>query len=323
MLDRYLAYLRNVRGLSQHTATAYEHDVKCYLEFLRRVGVSPLQAKDATLRAFVTDLLGRGLKPRSVNRVLSGVRGYCRFLDRNTPPEERPATGHGVVRDAVDVLDEFRGPKAGQRLPTFLFEEEMEGLLQSDGGVSYLEIRDRAVLETLYSTGCRIAELVGLNVSDLDLKNGSARVVGKGNKERYVYLGNEAVRALRGYLPRRAAHLGAWPASEDARLALFLNQQGERVTDRGLRYRLDRIASRAGIQKHVSPHTFRHSMATHVLDRGADIRVVQELLGHASLSTTQVYTHVGLSRLASVYRSAHPHSRRAAAEARSTPRGRP
>ena len=307
MLDRYLAYLKSVRGLSENTTRAYERDIRCYLEFLGGEGVAPLQVRDSTLRSFVTRLMDRGLAPRSINRMLSGVRGYCRFLDRN-PPTGEPARPAGA-RDAVDTLQEFRGPKAPKRLPTFLFEEEMDGLLDTAAeGVGYLEIRDRAALETLYSTGCRIAELVGMNVSDLDLKNGSARVLGKGRKERYVYLGSSAVEAIRDYLPRRSAHLGSRPASEDARVALFLNQQGERVTDRGLRYRLGRMLARTDIQKKVTPHTFRHSMATHVLDRGADIRVVQELLGHSSLATTQIYTHVGLSRLASVYRSAHPHS---------------
>ncbi len=308
MLERYLAYLRGVRGLSENTTRAYGRDIRAYLAFLVDAGVEPLEVRDATLRAFVTQLLAQGLKPRSINRLLSGVRGYCRYLERCAGETGRE-TGQRRAGDAVDTLEAFRGPKVGSRLPTFLFEEEMSELLGATGGVGYLELRDRAALETLYSTGCRIAELVGMNVSDLDLRQGSARVVGKGRKERYVFLGHAATQALRDYLPRRAAALGAQAVSEDGRVALFLNRGGERVTDRGMRYRLRRLVAGTGIRKRVSPHTFRHSMATHVLDRGADIRVVQELLGHVSLATTQIYTHVGLSRLASVYRSAHPHSR--------------
>jgi integrase/recombinase XerC/integrase/recombinase XerD len=306
MLDRYVAYLQGVRGMSEHTCRAYERDLRIYLSFLESTGVVPLEIRDRTLRAFVSELLGRGLKPRSVNRVLSSVRGYTRFLER-TEPESQP--GRRAPGQAADIIMAFRGPKVGSRLPGFLFEGEMTEVLEAADGDTHLGLRDRAALETLYSTGCRVGELVGMNVTDLDLKKGTVRVLGKGRKERYVYLGDEATRALQDYLPRRAAHLGARAVSEDARVALFLNRNGERVTDRGFRYRLRSLVQTTGIRKRVSPHTFRHSMATHVLDRGADIRVVQELLGHASLATTQIYTHVGLARLARVYRQAHPHAR--------------
>jgi integrase/recombinase XerC/integrase/recombinase XerD len=299
MFERYLAYLRSVRGLSGNTVRAYERDVRSYLEYLEAAGVGQSEVRDATVRAFVASLRERGLSARSINRLLSAVRGYCRFLERLEPGK----AAHGA-------LEGFRGLKAPTRLPSFLFEEEMTALLDAVGDDSFLAVRDRAALETLYSAGCRVAELVGLDVTDLDLRQGTARVLGKGRKERFVFLGREAVQALRDYLPRRAAHLGAREVSEDGRRALLLNNLGERVTDRGVRYRLARLLVTTPIRKRVTPHTFRHSMATHVLDRGADIRVVQELLGHASLSTTQVYTHVGLSRLASVYRRAHPHSRR-------------
>ena len=308
MLERYLAYLRSVRGLSENTVRAYERDVRTYLDYLSQAGVEEAQVRDSTVRSFVTSLLDRGLKARSVNRVLSGVRGYCRFLQRLEPDQERR-----------DPLDGFRGMKTPSRLPSFLFEEEMGELLDATGGASgaetFLAIRDHAALEILYSTGCRVAELVGLDLADLDLKQGTARVMGKGRKERYVFLGKAALQAIRDYLPRRAAHLGSRAVSDDARGALLLNRQGERVTDRGIRYRVRRLVLSSRIRKHCSPHTFRHSMATHVLDRGADIRVVQELLGHASISTTQIYTHVGLARLQSVYQLAHPHSRRSASGA--------
>jgi site-specific recombinase XerD len=304
MLDRYLAYLRSVRGLSENTIRAYERDIRVYLEYLGDAGVEVAGVKDATVRGFVLSLHDGGLSARSINRLLSGVRGYSRFL-------ESIAEGQG----GIQTLEGFRGLKAPARLPSFLFEEEMKELLAAAGSGSFLSVRDRAVLEALYSTGCRVAELVAMDVTDLDLGHGTARVMGKGRKERYVFLGTEATGALRDYLPRRLAHLGAREVPDDARRALFLNHLGRRVTDRGVRYRLQRLLLGTPIRKHVTPHTFRHSMATHVLDRGADIRVVQELLGHASLSTTQIYTHVGLSRLASVYRRAHPHSGRQGASA--------
>lgn len=307
MLDRYFSYLRSVRGLSENTIRAYERDIRVFLDYLEKAGVPETEVRDPTVRAFVTSLRDGGLSARSINRLLSGVRGYARFI------ESRQLGGI-----AIETLESFRGLKAPTRLPSFLFEEEMGSLLESVGDDTFLAIRDRTALETLYSTGCRVAELVGMDVTDLDLGQGTARVLGKGRKERFVFLGVSAVGALRDYLPRRIAHLGAREVSEDGRRALFLNHVGERVTDRGIRYRLRRILLATPIRKHVSPHTFRHSMATHVLDRGADIRIVQELLGHASLSTTQIYTHVGLSRLASVYRRAHPHSRRRTAGSRTT-----
>jgi site-specific recombinase XerD len=195
---------------------------------------------------------------------------------------------------------------------------------QTEGNDSFWRLRDRAVLETLYSTGCRISELVSLDLADLDLKARNARVMGKGAKERLVYLGDTAVAALREYLSRRSFHakepaqirssarsaeVAPRTGARSAAAALFINRRGERITDRGIRFILGEYLARANLGKRVTPHTFRHSFATHLLDRGADIRAVQELLGHASLSTTQVYTHVGMERLKRVYRRAHPHAK--------------
>jgi site-specific recombinase XerD len=203
-----------------------------------------------------------------------------------------------------------------KRLPSFLFEEEMARLVEMPSnepcpdGEEFWKLRDRAVLETLYSTGCRISELVSLDLHDVDLKNHTARVMGKGAKERNLFLGTTAVESLRSYMTLRPFHAGPSASGEkDSTRALFINQRGGRVTDRGVRFILGEYLSRANLGKRVTPHTFRHSFATHLLDRGADIRAVQELLGHASLSTTQVYTHVGLEKLKKVYRRAHPHAR--------------
>jgi site-specific recombinase XerD len=212
--------------------------------------------------------------------------------------------------------------RAPKRLPSFLFEDEMARLVElpetaaggtvADRGAPsrraddpFWRLRDHAVLEVLYSTGCRVSELVALDLKDLDLGTGTARVTGKGDRERNVFLGGSALAALRDYLGRRTGRTAADP---DSLAALFLNQRGRRITDRGVRFILSGWLARAGLGKRVTPHTFRHSFATHLLDRGADIRAVQELLGHASLSTTQVYTHVGLERLKKVYRRAHPHA---------------
>ena len=295
MREDYRDYLE-ARNLSPHTLACYETDLDRYESFLKARDASPESAGVSDARAFVGSLSREGLSPRSVNRVISGVRGLYRFLEKNGLAPTNP-------------FSEIHSLRTSKRLPSFLFEEEMAKLVELPShtacadGESFWKVRDRAVLEVLYSTGCRISELVSLNVSDLDLASHRARVLGKGNKERFVYLGAAALEALRDYLLLRPHHLKAMDAP-----VLFINHRGTRITDRGVRFILGEYLARANLGKRVTPHTFRHSFATHLLDRGADIRAVQELLGHASLSTTQVYTHVGLDRLKKVYRRAHPHA---------------
>jgi tyrosine recombinase XerC len=303
--ESYLAYLGTVRRLSPHTLESYGKDLEKYESYLSAEGVDAEKAEVADARGFVAWLTRQGLSPRSINRMVSGVRGWYRFLERQ-----------GLV--GANPFAEIRSLRTEKRLPSFLFEEEMARLVEMPSrepcadGEEFWKLRDRAVLETLYSTGCRISELVSLNLPDVDLKNRTARVMGKGSRERNLFLGEAAVAALREYMSRRTFHVrssASGPGSEDPSRALFLNQRGGRVTDRGVRFILGEYLARANLGKHVTPHTFRHSFATHLLDRGADIRAVQELLGHASLSTTQVYTHVGMERLKKVYRRAHPHAR--------------
>jgi integrase/recombinase XerC len=304
-----------VRNLSPHTLESYGKDLEKYHQFLTERGVSAEQAGIVEARGFVSWLTHEGLSARSVNRMVSGVRGWYRYMERRN-------------QVACNPFAEIRSLRTEKRLPSFLFEDEMARLIEmpthepSPDGDSFWKLRDRAVLETLYSTGCRISELVALNLSDVDLKNRTARVMGKGSKERNVFLGDAAVNALRDYMSLRGFHVKVTAKSApqtapqtapstvraDTVRALFLNQRGGRVTDRGVRFILSEYLARANLGKRVTPHTFRHSFATHLLDRGADIRAVQELLGHASLSTTQVYTHVGLEKLKKVYRRAHPHA---------------
>ena len=308
MRESYLVYLATVRKLSPHTLESYGKDLEKYEFYLAGQGVSAEKAGVADARGFVAWLTRQGLSPRSINRMVSSVRGWYRFLERRGPVAANP-------------FSEIRSLRTEKRLPSFLFEEEMARLVEMPSrepcadGEEFWKLRDRAALETLYSTGCRISELVSLNLPDLDLKNRTARVMGKGSRERNLFLGEAAVEALREYMSRRVYHARAAASSpkgavpEDSSGALFINRRGGRVTDRGVRFILGEYLARANLGKHVTPHTFRHSFATHLLDRGADIRAVQELLGHASLSTTQVYTHVGLERLKKVYRRAHPHAR--------------
>ena len=300
--EEYLRYLASSRNLSLHTRESYGRDLGKYETYLEEQGVAPEDAGVSEARGFVAWLTREGLSPRSVNRMVSAVRGWYRFME-----------GNGTV--SGNPFAEIHSLRTEKRLPSFLFEEEMARLVEMPSTEpcpdreEFWKLRDRAVLETLYSTGCRISELVSLDLSDVDLKNRTARVMGKGSKERNVFLGASAVESLRAYMALRPFHTrGGGSSGGDAAGAVFINQRGGRITDRGVRFILGAYLARANLGKRVTPHTFRHSFATHLLDRGADIRAVQEMLGHASLSTTQVYTHVGLEKLKKVYRRAHPHA---------------
>jgi integrase/recombinase XerC len=289
-IDRYLNYLRSVRNLSQNTVEAYRSDLGSFCSYLDETG-DPIERN--SIRGFLSELAESEKANSSINRTISALKGFFRFLER-----------HGAIEN--DPTAAIRGLKKVGHLPEFLFESEIDQLLDIRGN-SFLEIRDRCLFETLYSTGCRVEELAGMNITDVNGKKRSVQVIGKGRKLRHVFIGESAFRSLHDYLPRRAMKVN--PEDKDAELALFLNNRGKRITTRGIFFVLDKRSRQRGFVKHLSPHTIRHSFATHVLDRGADIRVVQELLGHSSLSTTQIYTHLGIERLKEVHANAHPHGR--------------
>ncbi len=298
MTEKYLEYISKVRRLSGRTTDAYRDDLALYSGFLSSVGTTEKDADAHTARAFVSYLTGKGLSSRSVNRILSSIRGFYKFLLKYGHCKTNPFR-------AIKTLPQEK------KLPSFLFEDDMNAILDatSCSGTTddeFIRVRNRAVFEFLYSTGARVSEAVGINLTDLDLARGTCRVRGKGGKERNVFLGNAARQSVRDYLAHRNAR--AARSDQDSGKALFLNDRGKRITARGVRYALDGILAAMASTKNVSPHTFRHSFATHVLEHGADIRIVQELLGHAHLSTTQVYTHVSLDRLKKVYANAHPHA---------------
>jgi integrase/recombinase XerD len=287
------------RGLSRNTLDAYRRDLVHYAAFLRSLGVEDAVLADENVVAdFVASLSrteiseGRRYQASSVARALSAVRRFHEFLLREGEATANPASG--VVR-----------PKVPRNLPRPLTVAEVEAILtaptESEAG-----LRDRAMLEMLYGAGLRISELVGLDVDDADLEEGSVRVMGKGSKERIVPLGRFATRAVGAYLTLARPVL----ARSRSGPALFLNQRGGRLTRQGATKVLKSATARAGIRKRVTPHTFRHSFATHLLEGGADVRVVQELLGHASVATTQIYTLVTGDRLREEYFSAHPRARR-------------
>ena len=299
-IQRFLDHLVVERGLSPHTVAAYRRDLRGYAAFCRESGIHDAGgADDVVVAGYVAWLSetkrgadGGRYRASSVARALAAVRSFHRFLLREGETEEDPSAG--AVR-----------PRVPRTLPRPLSVEEVERILASPLGATPTVLRDRAILETLYGAGLRISELVGLNVDHLDLEEGSVRVVGKGSKERLVPLGRHAGRALSAYLTRGRPSL----ASNASRGALFLNARGGRLTRQGCTKILKRCVARAGIHTGVSPHTFRHSFATHLLEGGADVRVVQELLGHASVATTQVYTLVTKQHLRDVYFSAHPRAR--------------
>ena len=291
-LREYIAWLSSVKHYSPETLRAYRSDLKLFSDYLEEEhleydGLDPVAA-----RRFISGLSRQGMSVTTVNRILSGLKGYYRFLQTAGYSDSNPFEG----------LHSFRKKRA---LPDYLFENEID-LLLSLTGEGFAGLRDRLILELLYSTGCRVSEAASINIQDIDFRRGSVRVRGKGSKERLVFIGNSAAEAMKDYLPLRKIRVDK--DDNDAAAALLLNQRGRRITQRGIALIIDKYVRKAGIAKHVSPHTFRHSFATHLIDHGADIRIVQEMLGHESLSTTQIYTHMGIEKLRDVYRKAHPHA---------------
>jgi integrase/recombinase XerD len=298
-IERFLDHLTVERGLSRHTIAAYRRDLARYAEFLRRRRVSDATAvttRDVTahIAGVSSSTHGDGVPYRatSVVRALSSIRAFHRFLMREGEADVDPTAG--VIR-----------PRLPRRLPRPLSVDDVGKILAQPGRSTAQGIRDRAVLETLYGAGLRVSELVGLDVDDVDLEEGRVRVLGKGSKERDVPLGRYARDAIAAYLTRVRPEI----ATARSRSALFLNLRGGRLTRQGCTGILERHAAAARIRARVSPHTLRHSFATHLLEGGADVRVVQELLGHASVATTQVYTLVSKEHLREVYFSSHPRAR--------------
>jgi integrase/recombinase XerC len=300
LIHRYLEHLQGERQLSPQTLRAYEHDLVTFHEFLCRDflgkeadAVRPQDVDPLAVRSFLAALTRQGLSKRSQGRALSAVRSLFRFACREGTLAANPAQG-------------VRTPKAPKTLPRHLRPGEVESLIEAPAGEGPLVLRDRAILELLYAAGLRVSELVGLDWPDVDLAARMVRVMGKGSKERMVPFGRPAAEALRRWLAiwETVRHPG-----EDGQ-PVFLNHQGTRLTDRSVRRVIDRWVDAAAVARGVHPHTLRHTFATHLLEGGADLRAIQELLGHSSLSTTQKYTHLEVERLLAVYRDAHPRARR-------------
>ncbi len=279
----FLRYLEAERNASQHTLYNYRIDLKEFLGFLQDLG--PREVDYLRLRLYLAHLKEKNLSRKSVARKLSCLRSFYRFLYREGEIKQNPTIG---------ILT----PKQERKLPLFLNEPEVDMLLDLSFSDDWTGLRDRALLEILYSSGMRVGELVGLEISSIDFFSGYAKLRGKGKKERIVPVTETALRAIRDYLKAR-------PLTKSPK-GVFLSKRGTRLTTRSVARILDKYVRLASIQKKISPHVLRHSFATHLLDRGADLRAVQELLGHANLSTTQVYTHVTMERLKEAYDKAHP-----------------
>ena len=280
-IEKFLRYLEIEKNASKHTILNYHLDLKVFSNFMKD---TPLENVDyLSLRKYLAFLKGENLKNRTIARKLSSLRTFFKFLCRE-----------GYLKSNPTSL--ILTPKLEKTLPLFLTESEAEKLVESPGKDDASGLRDRAILETFYSTGMRISELVGLNVEDVDFIGGAVKVLGKGKKERLIPIGDRALRAVRNYLDRRSV----------TTKAIFLNKNGRRLTDRGVRQIFEKYIRIASLKEGISPHTLRHSFATHLLNRGADLRSVQELLGHVNLSTTQIYTHLTTERLKDVYDKAHP-----------------
>jgi integrase/recombinase XerD len=285
----YLNHLQVERGLAENSLLAYARDLARLQAFASDRSMDVLALRQEHLSAFIQSLRAAGLAPRSAARTIHGVRGLFRFAVREG-------------RLAADPMENLKAPRSFSPLPRYLSTAQVDSLLAAPDVSADLGLRDRAILEVLYATGLRVSELIGLRPADVDLEVGLLTCFGKGRKERLVPLGTAACTWVRQYMDRARGALARGRAAPP----LFLNHRGGRLTRMGLWQIVRRHAVTAGIQKILTPHVLRHSFATHLLERGADLRALQAMLGHADISTTQIYTHVSRERLRAVYDRFHP-----------------
>lgn len=310
-LSDFLIHLKVQRNVSENTLTAYENDLSNFLNYLERADKSLEQIDHLFLRRYLAYLGTLNYSKTSISRKLSAIRSFLKFL----VTERRVSSNYSLLVSA---------PKKERRLPRVLTHDDIDLLLEAPVGDNPIGLRDRAILELLYATGIRASELIGLDLKDINLTEGEIKVFGKGRRERVVYLNKPATEALTRYLedgrpvllknpppkaglPRqRRIGLGPKQLTQEKEPALFLNKNGRRLSVRYLRILINNYVLKSGIGRKTSPHTLRHSFATHLLEGGADLRTIQELLGHVDLSTTQVYTHLDKQRLKGIYRRSHP-----------------
>jgi len=292
-LDLFIQMLRSEKYYSPHTCTNYRRDLNQFKQYLVGQGIESWERIGyAEVSGFAAKRHRLGRKSRTIQRELSSIRSFYQFLIRSAVVTKNPAL-------------EVTAPKSDKILPKTCDAETIDRLLSIDDNSSALEIRDAAIFELIYSSGLRLAELVNISLDDIDLAQQQLVVTGKGNKTRYLPIGSKAVAAVKRWLKLRQDF------TRDAQQqALFLSKQGKRISPRSVQSRLNRLIQRQALDQHLSPHTLRHSFATHMLESSADLRAVQELLGHVNIATTQVYTHLDFQHLARVYDGAHPRAKR-------------
>lgn len=290
LIERFVHYLAVERGLALNTLESYQRDLMAYASFLSRNSITdPNQTRRANIIAFLAELQRKGRATATISRNLASMRAFYGFLLRDGLIDTDPTTN-------------LESPKIDKRLPKVLSVGEVESLLESPDCGTVAGIRDKAMLELLYATGIRVSELVSLNLTDVNLNMGFLKCYGKGSKERIIPLGSVSLKAVSEYVMRSRVKLLRDREEE----SLFLNHHGQRLSRQGFWKIIKKYATAAVIDKEITPHTLRHSFATHLLENGADLRSVQEMLGHADISTTQIYTHLTKSRLKEVYAKTHP-----------------
>lgn len=296
-IDRFLSYIQAVRNASLHTVRAYASDLEQFAAFvkLEEPDINLAQIDSRILRRYLARLQKQGAQKSSIARKMASLRAFFKYLVKK-----------GLLN--LDPMLGITSPRQDKKLPKFLRGEQIDALLTAPDAADPLGLRDAAILEVLYATGTRVSELVGMNLNHIDMLSAEIRVLGKGSKERIVLLGRAAKEALAIYLSDgRPKLISQKTPQEDA---IFLNKNGGRLTDRSIRRLLNKYFATVSEEINISPHVLRHSFATHMLERGADLRSIQELLGHSSISTTQIYTHVSRERLKEVYENAHPRALR-------------
>lgn len=285
-ISDFLIYMDKLRNSSKHTLRAYKRDLLDFYEYIKKNNFDYKNISRNSLRGFLIELREKGLDKRSISRKISSIRSFYKFLLKDGAIEKNP-------------LVSLELPKIDKKLPTFLTEEEVIKLINAPNEKTLIGFRDKLILIFLYSTGMRVSEIVSLKVSQLDLNKGEVIITGKGKKDRVIFLTEELKELINEYLNKRKKNSNV----------LFINRNGKPLTDKGIRLLVEKYAKKVVPYKKVTPHTLRHTFATHLLTNGADLRVVQELLGHTKLSTTQIYTHLTKENLKKIYDNFHPHSK--------------
>ena len=297
-LEEYLIYLKNQKNYSGNTIDSYKRDIEMFFTFIKDEGYSFNDVNNNLIRNFLRYEVVQGKSKRSNQRRIIALRRFYSWLLKNKYIKYNPFIN-------------IKTPKDDKKIPSFLHEEEVETLIEADAKrEDFLAKRDHAIIILLYSSGLRLSELVSLKLQDINLRQRTMRIVGKGNKERIVPFSNVALEAINDYLQNCRNSILEKNQISKATNALFINNKGEQITPRGIQYILKKIEDKTGVNLDLHPHKMRHTFATHLLEKGADLRTIQEILGHTSLETTQVYTHVTTSKMVDTYKNAFPRAKK-------------